>query len=61
MRLAGTSRKESIMIGDNLVADILGAKNVGIDQVYFNPEKNKHQEKVSYEISSLDELSPLLL
>ena len=61
MRLAGTSRKESLMIGDNLVADIIGAKNVGLDQVYFNPEKKKHQEKVSYEISNLAELTTLLL
>ena len=61
MRLAGASRKESLMIGDNLVADILGAKNVGIDQVYFNPEKNRHQERVSYEISDLGELPALLL
>jgi len=61
MRLAGATRKESLMIGDNLVADILGARNVGLDQVYFNPEKNKHQEKVSFEISNLVDLPALLL
>ena len=30
---------ESIMIGDDLPVDILGAKAMGMHQVYFNPEK----------------------
>ncbi len=61
LRLAGATRKQSLMIGDNLVADILGAKNAGLDQVYFNPDKKQHQEKLSFEISHLEELAPLLL
>ena len=31
------SKKKSLMIGDSWEADILGARNFGIDQVYFNP------------------------
>ena len=31
-------KKSSLMIGDSWVADIEGAMNFGIDQVYFNPE-----------------------
>ena len=27
----------SLMIGDDLNADILGAQNIDIDQVFFNP------------------------
>lgn len=30
-------KKQSLVIGDNVEADIVGAKNAGIDQVYFNP------------------------
>lgn len=30
-------KKQSLVIGDNFEADIVGAKNAGIDQVYFNP------------------------
>ncbi|HAF28098.1 MAG TPA: noncanonical pyrimidine nucleotidase, YjjG family, partial [Bacteroidales bacterium] len=29
---------ESIMIGDDLQVDVLGAKNIGLDQVFFNPD-----------------------
>ena len=30
------------MIGDDLYADISGAKDVGMDQVFFNPFKTTH-------------------
>jgi putative hydrolase of the HAD superfamily len=33
---ANTDTESSLMIGDNLEADILGAKNIGIDTVFFN-------------------------
>ena len=49
-------KEESIMIGDDLFADILGAKNFGMQQVYFNPEKNEHDEVITYEITSLNQL-----
>lgn len=60
LKWAGATRKESLMIGDNLGADIIGARNCGIDQVYFNPESIFHEEKVSYEISHLKELEEIL-
>lgn len=53
---AGAKKQESIMIGDNLGTDILGARNSGLDQCFFNPEKKEHGENVTYEISSLIEL-----
>lgn len=34
-----SSPRESLMIGDNLCTDILGAFHAGIDQLYFNPRK----------------------
>lgn len=30
-------KKNSLMIGDSWEADIVGARNVGIDQIYYNP------------------------
>lgn len=57
---AKATRKESLMIGDNLVADILGAKNCGIDQVFYNPQSTKHSENLTYEIQSLNELLAFL-
>ncbi len=56
MQKTGALTSDSIMIGDGLEVDILGARNVGWDTVYFNPEKKEHQEEVTYEISSLIEL-----
>lgn len=49
-------KKESLIIGDSLEADINGAKNFGLDHVYFNPSKTPHNETVFKEISSLLEL-----
>jgi len=53
-------KSESLMIGDNLIADIGGARNAGIDQVFFNPNRQLHQAKVTYEIQTLDQLTELL-
>lgn len=60
LKWAGASRNESLMIGDNLGADIVGARNCGIDQVYFNPDSVFHKEKVSYEITHLKALEEIL-
>jgi putative hydrolase of the HAD superfamily len=49
-------KTESLVIGDSLENDIKGARGFGIDQVYYNPEKTPHHEKVFKEISSLREL-----
>ena len=51
---------ECVMVGDDLQADILGAKHAGISGIYFNPNKIPHQEKVDYEVSSLLEISKIL-
>jgi putative hydrolase of the HAD superfamily len=52
----GAKFDESIMIGDDLRIDILGAKTVGIDQVYVNYEAEKHNESITFEIDNLKEL-----
>ena len=35
-------KKNSLMIGDSWEADILGARNFGIDQIYYNPRLNSN-------------------
>ena len=57
---ANAKKSESIMIGDDLANDILGAKKFGIDQIFFNPNSNQHQEETTHEISELKELMALL-
>jgi len=53
-------KDESIMIGDDLEADILGAKNFGLDQIFFNPNKKEHAEEITHEIKTLKELQEIL-
>ncbi len=52
---------ECIMIGDSLEADIMGAKNAGIDQVFFNTRNEKAEFEITHEINSLDKLLEVLL
>ncbi|MBK5277592.1 MAG: YjjG family noncanonical pyrimidine nucleotidase [Bacteroidia bacterium] len=56
----GFSASEAIMVGDNLLTDIAGARNASIATVYFNPNKIVHQEKVDYEIQDLMELKNII-
>ncbi len=51
---------QAIMIGDNLLTDMAGARNAEVDHVFFNPNKVKHEEAVTYEISRLVELRDIL-
>jgi len=60
MDLAQAPLAESIMIGDNLASDIAGAKNVGMDHVWFNPTKNTSDEPILHEIQNLIELKSIL-
>ena len=60
LKSVNASKKESIMIGDDLEADIIGAKEFGLDQIYFNPNSKNHKEEISYEINSLNKLMEIL-
>jgi putative hydrolase of the HAD superfamily len=52
---------DSLMIGDDLHADILGAKDIGMSQVFFNPLKREHSNfEITYEINCLSELEEIL-
>ncbi|MGC8823002.1 MAG: YjjG family noncanonical pyrimidine nucleotidase [Bacteroidales bacterium] len=57
---ANARKTESLMIGDNWDIDILGAKEFGMDQVYFNPHHIEHNEKATFEIYQFDELKNIL-
>lgn len=50
----------TVMIGDNVLTDIAGAKNASIDSVLFNPDGVEHEADVNHEIQSLKELCTLL-
>lgn len=57
---AGHKPIDAIMIGDNLLTDIAGARLAGLDTVYFNPSRQPHGEHVTFEINSLIELRKML-
>ena len=52
----GAEKKESIMLGDNLEADIQGAMDAGIDQVYVNHLREETPIRPTYIVHSLKEL-----
>jgi len=56
IKIAGADIDTSIMIGDAVDVDILGAINVGMDTVYYNPHKKPHGRQPTYEITHLEEL-----
>lgn len=62
-KIVDFNKEETLMIGDNLFADIYGGNNFGIDTVYYNP-LNKPLEKdilPKYQISGYNELLKILL
>jgi len=60
LKTTGATADESIMIGDALDIDILGASNAGWDQVYYNPSKTLHDKQPTYEVHCLQELMQIL-
>lgn len=61
LSLMSLKNDEVIMVGDNLMTDILGANRAGIQSVWIN-RHNKAREEVipAYEIQHLEELFPIL-
>jgi putative hydrolase of the HAD superfamily len=60
LKSANARKAESLMIGDELFADIGGARKFGIDQIYYNPLALPHTEAVTYEVRSLLEIKNIL-
>lgn len=60
--IAGFEKEKALMIGDNILADIFGAKQYGLDTVWFNEKNMKDTENVkpTYEVKTYDELIDIL-
>jgi putative hydrolase of the HAD superfamily len=44
------------MIGDDLVVDIEGARSLGMDTMFFNPNKTIHESETTFEIQCWEEI-----
>lgn len=60
LNLAEGAVSESVMIGDSIEADIRGAKNFGMDAVYFNPKNADLPDDIDHQINQLSELRTFL-
>lgn len=61
LKQVGKKKDEVLMVGDNLMTDILGANRAGIKSVWLNRfEKESNDVKPHAEIKNLHELFPLL-
>jgi putative hydrolase of the HAD superfamily len=60
LNLAGTTKSESLMIGDSLEADVRGALDFGMDAIYFNPAGLEKPVDVPVQINQLKELILIL-
>jgi putative hydrolase of the HAD superfamily len=56
----GARPEECIMVGDSIEIDVLGAMQVGIDGVWYNPKNEKHHAMPNFEIAHLEELLDIL-
>lgn len=61
LQKSSTSMREGVMIGDNFDADIVGAKESGIDQVWYDLDHVEKREFIpTYKIDSLYDLKNFL-
>ncbi len=59
LRVTSADTKNSIMIGDNIEADIKGAMNAGLDTIYVNHLKLETEVQPTYIIHHLKELEDI--
>ncbi len=59
LQKTGALKEESIMLGDNVEADIIGAMNVGMDQVYIDHLHIPPTVRPTYIVHSLKELEDI--
>jgi putative hydrolase of the HAD superfamily len=60
LQQAGAEASQSLMIGDDMEVDVLGAMQAGMDAIYFNPKKIGHNGNIYHEISDLNDLIAIL-
>lgn len=59
LQKAAALPSESIMIGDDISVDVIGAKEAGIDQVFLNSENTISDGCATFEIKSLEDLKKI--
>ena len=61
-RVSGAQRGKTLMIGDNFVTDIKGAKDAGLDVMFFNahPDEFEAPEPVNFEVNRLRDIIGIL-
>lgn len=61
LRISKSTADSTLMIGDNLTSDIMGAAGIGIDQVWFNPAGRPSPDfRPTHIISSLTEVMNII-
>ena len=60
LQQVGAEASQSVMIGDDLEVDILGAMQAGMDAVFFNPKRTEHKSNILHEINDLNDLINIL-
>ncbi|HEY0110621.1 MAG TPA: HAD hydrolase-like protein, partial [Fibrella sp.] len=60
LQASGASVSASLMLGDNYEADILGAKAVGLDTVFYNPKGEVVDNPATYDIRHWRDLMTIL-
>ena len=59
-KVAEANRETTLMIGDNLQTDILGAHDVGLDTIFFNRWNNEPSDIPTYTVMGLREIMNIL-
>ncbi|MFZ4725230.1 MAG: YjjG family noncanonical pyrimidine nucleotidase [Paludibacter sp.] len=60
LELNNAPSSETIMIGDSYAADIVGARNAGIDQIYLTQKNDSNKRNATYWVKSLEEVIRIL-
>ena len=62
-RIPGFGKEEALLIGDSLTSDMQGAKNVGMDSLWYCPQGGEVPEglAITYRAGSFEEIRELLL
>ena len=60
MQQANAKAIDSVMIGDDYEVDVLGALNVGMQGIHFDPDKNHTKQEGHHLIHELNEIPAIL-
>lgn len=60
LKRSGAIASNSLMVGDNVISDMLGARQAGMDHAHFTAE-TEPDPLATYRVQHMEELRPLLL